>query len=202
MDFVEDKLQSGFTFRNPNEKGRCGCGEILPRLTVGHDAMLFQIEEPDGTPIDEAGRPGAAVGIDLAGARGAVAIAIGGNAEILAARDGSEGPETTGLRDASGAFLPKPTIAALLALRTRAERALARPVTHAVIAIAAPLDVAVRQSLTAAAAASELTVTRILTSPEARPLAPGASPADAVVHGAAIAAEDDAFTAAQRANNS
>jgi iron-sulfur cluster assembly protein len=27
MDWVEDKLQSGFTFRNPNEKGRCGCGE-------------------------------------------------------------------------------------------------------------------------------------------------------------------------------
>ena len=27
MDFIEDKLQSGFTFRNPNEKGRCGCGE-------------------------------------------------------------------------------------------------------------------------------------------------------------------------------
>lgn len=27
MDFVEDKLQSGFTFRNPNEKARCGCGE-------------------------------------------------------------------------------------------------------------------------------------------------------------------------------
>ena len=27
MDFVEDKLQSGFTFTNPNEKGRCGCGE-------------------------------------------------------------------------------------------------------------------------------------------------------------------------------
>ncbi len=27
MDFVQDKLQSGFTFRNPNEKGRCGCGE-------------------------------------------------------------------------------------------------------------------------------------------------------------------------------
>ena len=27
MDFVDDKLQSGFTFRNPNEKGRCGCGE-------------------------------------------------------------------------------------------------------------------------------------------------------------------------------
>lgn len=27
MDYVEDKLKSGFTFRNPNEKGRCGCGE-------------------------------------------------------------------------------------------------------------------------------------------------------------------------------
>ncbi len=27
MDYVEDKLQEGFTFRNPNEKGRCGCGE-------------------------------------------------------------------------------------------------------------------------------------------------------------------------------
>ncbi len=27
MDFAEDKLQSGFVFRNPNEKGRCGCGE-------------------------------------------------------------------------------------------------------------------------------------------------------------------------------
>jgi iron-sulfur cluster assembly protein len=27
MDYKEDKLQSGFTFTNPNEKGRCGCGE-------------------------------------------------------------------------------------------------------------------------------------------------------------------------------
>ncbi|MBI5165957.1 MAG: iron-sulfur cluster assembly accessory protein [Magnetospirillum sp.] len=27
MDFVDEKLQSGFVFRNPNEKGRCGCGE-------------------------------------------------------------------------------------------------------------------------------------------------------------------------------
>lgn len=27
MDFVEEKLKSGFVFRNPNEKGRCGCGE-------------------------------------------------------------------------------------------------------------------------------------------------------------------------------
>ncbi|MBI3446046.1 MAG: iron-sulfur cluster assembly accessory protein [Magnetospirillum sp.] len=27
MDYVEDKMQSGFVFKNPNEKGRCGCGE-------------------------------------------------------------------------------------------------------------------------------------------------------------------------------
>ena len=27
MDFVQDKLNAGFVFRNPNEKGRCGCGE-------------------------------------------------------------------------------------------------------------------------------------------------------------------------------
>jgi len=27
MDFVEEKLKSGFTFKNPNEKGQCGCGE-------------------------------------------------------------------------------------------------------------------------------------------------------------------------------
>jgi iron-sulfur cluster assembly protein len=27
MDYVEDKFHTGFTFKNPNEKGRCGCGE-------------------------------------------------------------------------------------------------------------------------------------------------------------------------------
>jgi len=27
MDYVEEKMQSGFVFRNPNEKGRCGCGK-------------------------------------------------------------------------------------------------------------------------------------------------------------------------------
>jgi len=27
MDYVEDKFHSGFVFKNPNEKGRCGCGE-------------------------------------------------------------------------------------------------------------------------------------------------------------------------------
>lgn len=27
MDYVEDKIKSGFVFENPNEKGRCGCGK-------------------------------------------------------------------------------------------------------------------------------------------------------------------------------
>ena len=27
MDYEEEKLKQGFVFRNPNEKGRCGCGE-------------------------------------------------------------------------------------------------------------------------------------------------------------------------------
>lgn len=27
MDYKMDKFTSGFTFENPNEKGRCGCGE-------------------------------------------------------------------------------------------------------------------------------------------------------------------------------
>ena len=27
MDYKVDKLESGFVFTNPNEKGRCGCGE-------------------------------------------------------------------------------------------------------------------------------------------------------------------------------
>ena len=27
MDYVEERLHSGFVFNNPNEKTRCGCGE-------------------------------------------------------------------------------------------------------------------------------------------------------------------------------
>ena len=160
--------------------------------------MLFQIEEPDGSPLDEAAGPGVAVGVDLSGARGVVAFAIGGNAEILTARDGSAGPETAGLRDGSGEFVIDRTAAALLALRGVAERALARPVTHAVIAVASPLDTTIRRSIAQAAAASDLVATRILIAADAATLAPGSPPAESVAHGAAIAAEDDALAAAQR----
>lgn len=27
MDYLEEELSSGFVFKNPNEKGKCGCGE-------------------------------------------------------------------------------------------------------------------------------------------------------------------------------
>lgn len=27
MDYVEEKFSSGFIFKNPNEKGKCGCGK-------------------------------------------------------------------------------------------------------------------------------------------------------------------------------
>ncbi|UNM06570.1 MAG: iron-sulfur cluster assembly accessory protein [Holosporaceae bacterium] len=27
MDYEQKEFESGFTFKNPNEKGRCGCGE-------------------------------------------------------------------------------------------------------------------------------------------------------------------------------
>ena len=27
MDYMEEELSSGFIFTNPNEKGKCGCGE-------------------------------------------------------------------------------------------------------------------------------------------------------------------------------
>ncbi len=94
---------------------------------------LFQIEEPEGPPLDASG-PGAAVGIAVGAGAGAVACALGGNAELLPGGDGAT-------------LLAEKDLAALLTgLRARAERQLARPVTHAVIAIpaieAGPLTIA------------------------------------------------------------
>lgn len=34
VGYAEGKLQSGFTFTNPNETGRCGCGEFLRRAAL------------------------------------------------------------------------------------------------------------------------------------------------------------------------
>jgi len=96
---------------------------------------LFQIEEPDGSPADP-NAPGAAIGIDASGARAEIAVAVGGNAVILADREGFE-------RD-----LPIPSLTATAeawqtlfeGARLRAERSLGRPVTHAVLVLAKAPD--------------------------------------------------------------
>src|SRR5579859_5075120 len=136
---------------------------------------LFQIEEPDGSPVEAAAGPGAAVGIDVApGGIGRVAIAVGGNGELL--------PDAAGERALRAASMTK----LLLGLRSRAEKQLARPVTHAVIAV----DAAERGGVEAAAASSGLTLLRVLERGAAARLARGAAAEEAPVLGAAVAAED------------
>ena len=107
---------------------------------------LFQIEEPDGGPSDR-GAPGAAIAIDASGARAEVAFSVGGNPTVLVDREGFE------------QVLQVPSIAAgsqawqalFEGARIRAERALARPVTHAVIVLAARPDAEVAGGLRQAA---------------------------------------------------
>jgi hypothetical protein len=139
---------------------------------------LFQIEEPDGSPSDP-DAPGAAIGIDASGERALVAFAVGGNAVILADREGFE-------RD-----LPVPGPDAPLTdwqtlfegARLRAERSLARPVTHAVLVFAAALDPALAAELLGASEAAGLDLLRIVTAAD---LDEGEAPAEA----AAILAEE------------
>jgi hypothetical protein len=139
---------------------------------------LFQIEEPDGSPSDP-DMPGAAIGLDAGGDLAEVAFAVGGNAVTLADREGFEHA------------LPIPTpdapLSAWQALfegaRLRAERAIARPVTHAVLVFAAPLDPALAAELLQASEAAGIELLRIVTTAD---LPAGEPPAEA----AAIIAED------------
>jgi hypothetical protein len=139
---------------------------------------LFQIEEPDGSPSDP-DMPGAAIGIDAGGECASVAFAVGGNAVVLADRAGFE-------RD-----LPVPGPDAPLAgwqqlfegARLRAERALGRPVTHAVLVFAAALDPALAAELLQASEAAGLELLRIVSPAD---FAAGAAPAE----GAAVIADD------------
>jgi hypothetical protein len=138
---------------------------------------LFQIEEPDGSPADP-DMPGAAIGIDAGGELVEVAIAVGGNAVTLADRDGFE------------QALPVPGPDAPLAdwqtlferAKLRAERAIARPVTHAVLVFAS-LDPALAAELLRASEAAGLELLRLVTAGD---LTAGEAPAEA----AAIIAED------------
>jgi hypothetical protein len=118
---------------------------------------LFQIEEPDGSPVDP-DMPGAAIGVDLGGAQAAVAVAVGGNAAILHDREGFESE------------LPVPALDAsieawqllLEGARLRAERALAQPVTHAVLAMASTPAPSSAARLIAAGETAGLSVLRIV----------------------------------------
>ena len=139
---------------------------------------LFQIEEPDGSPVDPTAA-GAAIGIDASSAELEVAFSVGGNALVLADRDGFE------------QVLPAPDVAAekiewqaaLEAARTRAERALARPVTHAVIVLARAPDADTAHMMRDAAKGAGLEVLHLVPATE-WPI--GSSPALA----AAMLAED------------
>ncbi len=104
---------------------------------------LFQIEEPDGVADAEDGF-GMAVGIELSRTRGAaVAASIGGNAELIVR------PEPGGI----AVMLTEAALGDLLRdLRSLAERAVARPVTHAVIRLDG-FDLADHAVLSAAAKA-------------------------------------------------
>jgi len=74
----------------------------------------------------------------------------------------------------------------LLGLRSRAEKQLARPVTHAVIAA----DLAERAAIEAAAAAAGIAILRLVDRVTAAGLARDAAPEEAPALGAAIAAEE------------
>jgi hypothetical protein len=118
---------------------------------------LFQIEEPDGSPVDP-DAPGVAIGIDISGADLEVAVAVGGNAAVLADREGF----------ALDLAVPAPAAPAedwqvlFEGARLRAERALAQPVTHAVLAMTSAPDAAFAALLATTGAAAGLTLLRIV----------------------------------------
>jgi hypothetical protein len=117
---------------------------------------LFQIEEPDGGPSDPSA-PGAAIGIDAAGAMVEVAFSVGGNAMVLADREGFE--RTLAVPDAAAGEAQWQEL--FEAARLRAERALARPVSDAVVVLAAAADADLSHKLHAAAEAAGLKVLRL-----------------------------------------
>ena len=122
---------------------------------------LFQIEEPEGGPAD-ADAPGAAVGIDASGAVVEVATAIGGNAVVLADREGFEQ-----MLMAPAAVAPAAQWRELIeGARLRAERALLRPVTHAVVVLAAMPDPEAAQRIAGAAELAGLAILRLVASAE------------------------------------
>ena len=127
---------------------------------------LFQIEEPEGGPTDP-NMPGAAIGIDASGQLADVALSVGGNPTLLPDREGFESNLVVPAAGAAAAQWQELFEAA----RLRAERALARPVTHAVVALAPELCGSPAAVMIAnAAEAAGLLVLRLVAASE---LAPG-----------------------------
>jgi Ethanolamine utilization protein EutJ (predicted chaperonin) len=149
---------------------------------------LFQIEEPDGPPSED-GVPGLAIGVDLSTVEAAVAASLGGNAEILRDRDGADRLALGALRDAAGAWDARALSEALRALRAQAEKALARPATHAVVAIAGEADDAARLAFLRAGEDAGLAIVKLVDAGEAA-AASDATGRDAAALGAALIAED------------
>jgi molecular chaperone DnaK (HSP70) len=116
---------------------------------------LFQIEEPDGSPVDP-DAPGVAIGIDIGGAEAQVAVAVGGNAAVLADREDF----ALDLTVPSPAAPDEEWQNLFEGARLRAERALAQPVTHAVVTVASAPDPAMEARLSRAAEAAGLTLLR------------------------------------------
>jgi hypothetical protein len=139
---------------------------------------LFQIEEPDGGPADPSA-PGAAIGIDAGGAEVEVAFSVGGNALVLGDREGFE--RALAVPDATAAEAQWREM--FEAARIRAERALARPVSHAVVVLSVSADADMSDKLREAAEVAGLSVLRVIRKAE---LSAGASAALI----AAILAED------------
>src|SRR6266567_2160711 len=105
--------------------------------SIGSAVKLFQIEEPDGSPVDP-DAPGVAIGIDIAGSEAEVAVAVGGNAAVLADREGF----ALDLAVPSAAAPVEDWQLLFEGARLRAERMLAQPVTHAVLAVGSAPDTA------------------------------------------------------------
>ena len=139
---------------------------------------LFQIEEPDGGPVDPRAS-GAAIGIDAGGSRAEVAFSVGGNALVLDDREGFEQELVVPGNSAGTAAWQELFEGA----RMRAERALARPVSDAVIVLAAAPDDRTAAFITKAAADAGLGVLRLV----GRGELPAGLPA---AFGAAMLAED------------
>ena len=174
-------------------------GELLPGAVTLDTDDVAQVIVPSrhgGIDSEEAAKVDLTVGLKDGSGSGAgqgrrharsratlvvaeVALSVGGNAVVLADREGFE------------RLLPVPAIAAAAAewqtllegARVRAERALGRPVTHAAIALCVALEAAVARPIRVAAERAGLEVLRFVALSE---LPAGVTP----VLAAAVLAED------------